>query len=95
MLPSVVLEELSFARRIADHADRLGVHRSPVSSRLASDHVGAVLADAVLQAGVSYRTVVRRHVDRIQIQFPEAATLSGLITIIEQKGLANSYCGVT
>lgn len=86
MLPSVVLEELSFARRIADYADSLGVHHSPVTSRITSDHLGAVLADAILQAGVSYRTVVRMRVERIHSQFPEAATLPGLITLIEQQG---------
>jgi hypothetical protein len=54
-----VLEQLIFARQIADHAHRLGVLRMPLSSRPASDHMGAVLADAILQAGVNYQTVVR------------------------------------
>jgi len=89
MQPSVALEELAFARRIADYADGLGVHHSPVRPRTASKHLGAVLADAVLQAGVSYRTVVRMRIDRIHSQFPEAATLPGLITILEQQGAAD------
>jgi 3-methyladenine DNA glycosylase/8-oxoguanine DNA glycosylase len=88
MLPSLVLEQLSFARRIADYADSLGVDRSPVTLREASDHLGAVLADAILQAGLSYRTVVRMRIDRIHSQFPEAATLPGLLTLLEQHGAA-------
>src|SRR5665213_2644531 len=86
MLPTVILEELSFARRVADYADSLGVHDSPVTLRVTSDHLGAVLADAILQAGVSYRTVVRMRVDRIHLRFPEAATLPGLFTLLEQHG---------
>jgi hypothetical protein len=83
-----VLIELGFARRVADYADTLGVQHSPVPTRLASDHLGAVLADAILQAGVSYRTVVRTRVDRIHSKFPEAATLPGLIAILEDQGTA-------
>lgn len=88
MMSRPILEELGFARRIADYADRLGVHHSPVASRLASDHLGAVLADAILQAGVSYRTVVRMRVDRIHAKFPTAATLPGLISILRHQGTA-------
>jgi hypothetical protein len=89
MQPSVILEELTYARRIANYADGLGIHNVPVKPRVASSHLGAVLADAVLQAGVSYRTVVRTRIDRIHSRFPEAATLSGLITILEQQGVAD------
>src|SRR6266852_7335495 len=81
-----VLEQLSFARRVADHANRLGVHRLPVTPRAASDHLGAVLADAILQPGVNYQTVVRMRITRIESQFPETATLSGLIALIEREG---------
>ena len=89
MQPSTVLEELTYARRIADYADGLGIHHVPVRPRTASAHLGAVLADAVLQAGLNYRTVVRTRVDRIHSRFPEAATLAGLITILERQGAAD------
>lgn len=88
ILPSSVLEQLSFARRIADYADNLGVRETPITLRPASDHLGAVLADAILQAGVRYRTVVRMRVERIHSQFPEAATMPGLILVLEQQGAA-------
>jgi 3-methyladenine DNA glycosylase/8-oxoguanine DNA glycosylase len=84
---SCVLEELTFARRIADHASFLGVQCSPATFRCASDHMGAALADAVLQAGVSYRTVVRTRINRIRAEFPEAATLPGLVTVLERQGV--------
>jgi hypothetical protein len=88
MLPSAVLEELSSARRVADYADNLGVRDSQITLRSTSDHLGAVLADAVLQAGVRYRTVVRMRVQRIHLQFPEAATMAGLAMLLEQHGAA-------
>jgi hypothetical protein len=81
-----VLEQLSFARQIADHADRLGVLRAPMNSRPTVNHMGAILADAILQAGVNYRTVVRLRVERIHLQFPEAATLSGVAMLIDREG---------
>jgi endonuclease III len=74
--------------RIADYADDLGIHHSRVGLRVACPHLGAVLADAILQAGLSYRNVVRKRVERIYSRFPEAATLSGLMVVIEQNGVA-------
>jgi hypothetical protein len=83
---TTALEQLAFARRIADHANRLGAHSSLSIPRAASDHLGALLADAVLQAGLNYRTVVRMRIARIESQFPETATLSGVIALIERGG---------
>ena len=80
-----MLEQLSFARRIADHASRLGVRPFPAPSRAAPPHLGAVLADAILQAGVNYGTVVRIRINRIESQFPETATLRGVIALIDRE----------
>lgn len=44
----------------------------------AATHLGAVLADAALQAGVKYDTVVRPRVMRLLAEHPEAATRIGL-----------------
>ena len=85
MTPFAILEQLSFARRVADYADRLGVRETAITSRAALDHLGAVLADAVLQAGLNYRTVVRMRIQRIQSLFPDTATLPGLIALIERE----------
>jgi len=89
MTTSAILSELGFARRIADYADRLGACSSPSVRRTESDHIGAVLADAILQAGMNYRTVVRLRVERIRSDFPEAATLPGLLALVHERGAAH------
>lgn len=86
MRHQAVLEQLSLARQIANYADRLGVLHAQIDLRPVSDHMGAVLADAILQAGVNYHTVVRTRIERIQAEFPETAMLPGLITLIEREG---------
>jgi hypothetical protein len=47
-----------------------------------ADHLGAVLADAALQAGLRYSTVVRPRVDRILEEYPEASQMSGLLEVL-------------
>jgi hypothetical protein len=83
-MPLPVLKHLASARRIADHALRLGIQSVEATPRVSCEHLGAVLADAVLQAGVNYRTVVRVRIERILAQFPEAAKLGGLTTLVER-----------
>lgn len=78
-----VLQTLSSARQIADHAHRVGIAVRATNPRPSSAHVGAVLADCILQAGLNYRTVVKARIDRIVINFPEASRLSGVRKIIE------------
>lgn len=80
-----ILESLARARAIADHAQQLGVADSAVHGRSSTNHVGAALADAVLQSGLNYRTVVKRRVDRIQLVYPDAAILPGVMAIVEQQ----------
>jgi len=80
------LQSLSHARTIADHAERLGVNEAPLTSRQSCSHLGAILADAALQAGLNYRTVVRPRVDRIQTLYPDAASLLGLVSEVRRVG---------
>src|SRR5690606_15913209 len=47
-------DALYAARCVADHAVRAGLLSSRVSYRPVFDHMGAVLADSVLQAGLNY-----------------------------------------
>jgi hypothetical protein len=49
-------------------------------------HMGATIADAVLQAGTRYDTVVRPRVREIKEAYPEAATTSGFWRLIEKEG---------
>lgn len=89
MVLNSILDELACARRIADYANELGVSHCPTTLRVASDHMGAVLADAVLQAGLSYRSVVHMRVKRIYALFPETSTLAGLRRVLEADGVAD------
>jgi 3-methyladenine DNA glycosylase/8-oxoguanine DNA glycosylase len=71
-------QALNEARMVADYARLHGGDRPPTSPRPTNDHIGAVLADSVLQAGVRYETVVRPRVTRIVTLYPEAQNLDGL-----------------
>jgi len=48
-------------------------------------HLGATIADAVLQANMRWETHVRPRIIRIRRMFPEAATMSGLKKILMER----------
>ncbi len=50
------------------------------------NHIGATIADAVLQANMRYETHVRPRIRRIRKSHPDAATMSGLKKILDEKG---------
>jgi endonuclease III len=83
------LVQLAHARRVADYASSLGAQSARATPRLSSNHLGAVVADAVLQAGVNYRTVVERRVTRIRERYPQTATLDGLLAVVEHDGISD------
>lgn len=74
------------ARRIADHAVRTGVLGSRVAFRPVYRHMGAVLADSVLQAGLNYAKVVKPRIASILKTYPRATTMNILMGVIEQEG---------
>jgi hypothetical protein len=86
---SSALSALISARLVAQLAQEKGVVRDNPRYREPLYHVGAILADAALQAGLNYRTVVKVRVDRIVRDFPEAATLSGMFNAISSVGVAD------
>lgn len=51
-----------------------------------SQHLGAVLADAVLQSGLNYTHVVLPRVKRIERMYPEARTRSGFECVLARDG---------
>jgi len=79
-----VLGALTSARLVADHAERLGIGTISTIDREPESHLGAALADAVLQAGLNYRTVVKVRVDRIKSLFPQTARLAGILNVIRK-----------
>jgi hypothetical protein len=84
-----VLCTLASARLVVTHAEKLGIDCRPTISRDPINHLGAVLADSILQAGLNYRTVVKVRVDRIESLFPDAATLSGVLDVIGRGGISD------
>lgn len=79
------IEVLLAARRIADHAKDEGALCEQQAPRAICDHMGAVLADSVLQAGLNYITVVRPRVLNILQNYPQADTISVLVKLIRKK----------
>jgi hypothetical protein len=61
-----------------------GVPSSYSVRRSTYGHAGALLADAVLQAGLSYRSVVMPRVARILTEFPDANRVSAIVCFIEE-----------
>ncbi len=49
------------------------------------DHVGATITDAILQAGINYKTVVRPRVQDLRDRHPEARTTSGFLRLLAQE----------
>lgn len=82
------LELLKAARRVADLASTQGVPATHAVRRSTYEHAGALLADAVLQAGLSYRSVVMPRVMRILNEFPDADRVSTLICLVKKGNTA-------
>ncbi|GJL95750.1 MAG: hypothetical protein DHS20C05_21550 [Hyphococcus sp.] len=79
-------DTLYAARHVADHAIQAGILASRCALRPVYSHMGAVLADSVLQAGLNYATVVKPRVESIIRTFPDATTLNILIQVIKREG---------
>jgi hypothetical protein len=78
------IEVLLAARRIADHAKDEGALLEEKHPRATCEHLGAVLADSVLQAGLNYTTVVRPRVFAILQMHPSRHTISSLLSLIQE-----------
>ena len=52
------------------------------------DHIGALFTDAILQAGVNYRSVVRPRVESVLIRFPKATTVSAFSNVLDNYGIS-------
>lgn len=75
--------------RLVAHLRELGsLEAQPAWGRASAgyDHMGAKLADAVLQSGVRYEVFVRPRVDRIAADCPTAQTTSGFLALLHSEG---------
>jgi hypothetical protein len=79
-------DALYAARCIANQAVRAGILTSRVSYRPIYHHMGAVLAESVLQAGLNYAKVVKPRIATILETFPQASTVKALIEVIATEG---------
>jgi hypothetical protein len=79
------IEILLAARRIADLAKDEGVIGGILIPRATCDHMGGVLADSVLQAGLNYKTVVRPRVMAILESYPEHDTVSAVFSLTKER----------
>lgn len=77
-----LIVKICLARKVANHAKGLGITHAKPTPRPHSSHLGAVMADSILQAGLSYRTVVYPRVSAIIRQYPEACDLDGVEQVI-------------
>lgn len=79
------IEVLLAARLIADFAKDEGALFERQTPRVTCDHMGAILADSVLQAGLNYITVVRPRVLNILQKYPNVDTISLLLKLIRNQ----------
>ena len=86
------IDVLIAARRVADFAMEEGVLFSRSVSRPVCHHMGAVIADSILQSGLNYNTVVLPRVSNILRSFPHMDRTSMLVKLIDQ-GKAGQFLG--
>lgn len=86
----IAVENLKAARAIANLATAEGVFSYPGKDRRSYFHLGAVVADAVLQAGLNYSSVVRPRINRIMSEYPDADNVDVLIDIVHS-GMAPHF----
>ena len=89
MVPSQSGTHVIQAELLAGHLRALGeLSAQPAWGRAsaACDHLGAKLADAVLQSGVGYEAFVRRRVERIASEYPDASTARGFQATLRHEG---------
>lgn len=77
------------ARRLVDFIESLPDLQIQRYQHESYGHMGATLADAGLQAGLNYRTVVAPRVNHLKATWPGAKTTSGFLYEISRGDLGN------
>lgn len=77
-------EILIAARMVADFASSDGLLTDSFTERTSCDHLGAVIADSILQAGLDYRSVVLPRIQRIQLKFPGIKSIDTILSLIDK-----------
>lgn len=79
------IDTLLAARQVANFASEQGAHNLAYQRRDTYTHIGAVLADSVLQAGLNYNSVVRPRIQRIISAYPDADSVVRLMTLVRSE----------
>jgi len=74
------------ATRVAAYVHAIADFEMVEDLGLPYNHMGATITDAVLQAGLRYQTVVWPRVQHVMEAFPEAATTSGFLAVLRERG---------
>ncbi len=72
---------------LAAHLEPYVRTESPPPARRQYQHMGATICDAILQAGLNYRSVVAPRVNRLMHLWPQARTTSSFLIKIDRYGL--------
>jgi hypothetical protein len=83
-MQSSAVQMLVAARRVADYAKELGADLQRFESRPTYGHMGALLADSVLQAGLNYNSVVRPRILAILADYAEFSRTSDLRELVDR-----------
>jgi len=81
-MQSSAIQMLVAARRVADYALEAGADINGETVRASYHHMGAIVADCVLQAGLNYRSVVLPRVSAILERFPGLDRTSELVELV-------------
>ena len=73
------------AKRLVDYIVSLGNDFQIVTAQ-PETHIGVIITDAVLQVGHRWKTHVGPRVQRIKSKYPQAATTSGILTLLQTIG---------
>lgn len=81
-MQSSTVQMLVAARRVADYAKELGADAEKQEIRPAYDHMGALVADSVLQAGLNYKSVVLPRIKAILNLYPDLNQTSSVFELV-------------
>ena len=76
-----------FAMKLADYVFSLHDFRIDERTGAGYDHMGAIITDAVLQAGLNYKSVVAPRVQTLMQRWPSAYRTSTFVTMIRRYGI--------
>lgn len=80
------METTYYVKLLIAYTKSLGTFEIEESGYVPYNHIGATLADAILQAGVNYRTVVHPRINRILEVYPNVKTSIEFLSLIERDG---------